>query len=152
MKKYASFFVGAALLASAAIGPIAASAQTSQTMMPVLYDQSGTAVNTGVSKLPAGNYYLQPGGAQPVYYYGNGVYYNAATGQYGGSTSDPNGTSGASLGYTTTGGTVSATPGVPNTGAGGDSSTNWSLLLASGVVVLAGAAFLSYSFSRQKMA
>ena len=148
MNKSASFFIGAALLASAAVLPLAAMAQTSQAMMPTLYDQSGNPVNTGVSAVPAGYYFLQTGGQHQVYYYGNGTYYDASTGMYGGSTSNPNGTSGAGLGYTPSTGTVVATvPGVPNTGAGGNAPMNWALLAVSGAVVLGGAAFMSYSLS-----
>lgn len=153
MKNTASFLIGASLLASAAILPLAAFAETSQAVMPTLYDQSGNPVNATVSKVPAGYYYLQTGGQHQVYYYGNGTYYDASTGTYGGSVSNPNGTSGAGLGYVPSTGTVVATtPGVPNTGAGGDAPTNWTLLVGSGLAVLGGAAFLTYSLSGRRTA
>ncbi|MES2006597.1 MAG: hypothetical protein V4436_00645 [Patescibacteria group bacterium] len=34
------------------------------------------------------------------------------------------------------------TPGVPNTGVGGDSTTNWLILATTGVIVLAGIGYL----------
>ena len=113
MKKITSAFVSIAFLA-ASVGMTAASAQTTATM-PILYSQTGSAVNVASNtSLSAGWYYLQSNGssASQVYYYGNGTYYNANTGQYGGSVGDPNGTAGVSLNYT-------STPGIPNTGAGG---------------------------------
>jgi hypothetical protein len=150
MIKSASFFVGAALLASAAVLPLAALAQSNQATMPVLYNQSGQAVNTGNTAVPAGYYYLQTGGAgTQVYYYGNGVYYNPAIGEYGGSVSDPNGTAGRELGYVVVGSTLATNnPGVPNTGNGGNAPGAWALLIVSGIVVLAGAASLTYAFMR----
>lgn len=152
MKRTASFLIGASLLASAAILPLAAMAQTNQAMMPTLYDQSGNPVNTTNTKVPAGYYFLQTGGQHQVYYYGNGTYYDASVGQYGGSISDPNGTSGAGLGYVNSTGTVVASaPGVPNTGAGGNAPVTWTILAISALVVLAGAASLSYSFSGPKL-
>jgi hypothetical protein len=149
MNKSISFFIGAALLASSAVLPLAALAQTSHAMMPVLYNQSGQAVNNGTTAaVPAGTYYLQAGGVRPVEYYGNGTYYDPAIMQYGGSVHNPNGTAGADLGYVTgTGSVIAANPGVPNTGAGGDAPMNLALLFASGIVVLAGAAALTYAFS-----
>ncbi len=72
-------------------------AQTATTM-PVLYNQSGTAVNTSSGYLPVGTYYLA-GGTQ-IQYYGNGTFYNPSIQQYGGSIYNSNGTAGASLGYT----------------------------------------------------
>lgn len=144
--------VGASLLASAAILPLAAMAQTNQAMMPTLYDQSGNPVNTTNTHLQAGNYYLSTGGQHQVYYYGNGTYYDASIGQYGGSVSNPNGTSGAGLGYVNSTATVVASaPGVPNTGAGGDAPVTWAILVASALIVLIGAAALTYSFSGSKM-
>lgn len=148
MKKYASFITGATLLASAIALPFAALAQTSQSMMPVLYNQNGAAVNNGTTAVPAGYYYLQPGvPSSQVYYYGNGTYYNASTGEYGGSINNPNGTSGAGLGYTTSG-TVASTPGVPNTGAGGNAAMTWTILAVSAAIVVAGALYLGREFSR----
>ncbi len=34
------------------------------------------------------------------------------------------------------------TPGTPNTGAGGDATTNWAILAVTGVVVIGGVAYL----------
>ena len=44
-------------------------------------------------------------------------------------------------GTTDTSGSVT-TPGTPNTGAGGDATTNWAILAVTGVVVLGGVAYL----------
>ena len=137
---------GLALLIAGALAPLGAFAQTSATM-PALYNQSGAQVNNGnTSALPAGYYFLQTGaqGTQ-VYYYGNGTYYDPSTGVYGGSVSDANGTAGALLNYTSVGttGTVSVTsPGVPNTGAGGNASMTWLALAISGAVLVGGASYL----------
>ncbi len=152
MKRTASLFIGAALLAASAILPLAAMAQTNQAMMPTLYDQSGNPVNAGTAAVPAGYYYLSTGSQHQVYYYGNGTYYDASIGQYGGSISNPNGTSGAGLGYVNSSSVIASVPGVPNTGFGGDASGNWTLLIVSGVVTLVGAAFLAYSFAGRRMA
>ena len=46
-------------------------------------------------------------------------------------------------GYTTTSATSSTTPGTPNTGAGGDAATNAVVLTLSGLVAVAGLAFLA---------
>ena len=59
-------------------------AQTAS-VMPTLYNQSGSAVNTGLGYLNAGNYYLS--GGILVQYYGNGTFYDPSIQQYGGSTS-----------------------------------------------------------------
>jgi hypothetical protein len=151
MTKTTSFLIGAAMLGSAAIMPLAVFAQSNQATMPVLYDQSGHAVNNGTTALPAGYYFLQPGVSNSqVYYYGNGTYYNPSIGQYGGSIGNPNGTSGALLGYASSPTTVAAAPGVPNTGAGGASPVSWAILIASGAAVLAGAAYLAFELSRPK--
>lgn len=45
---------------------------------------------------------------------------------------------------TTTG---STTPGLPNTGAGGNAATNMSLLLGSGLIVVGGAVYLTRRFA-----
>jgi hypothetical protein len=88
-----------ALVAVIGLGAVSlAHAQMSATM-PILYSQSGTAVNTGTGYLASGIYYLA--GGVSVEYYGNGTYYNPSIGQYGGSIHDQNGTAGALLGYGT---------------------------------------------------
>ena len=128
------------IAASLAVG-LSAHAQVAATM-PVLYDANGNTVNTGVGPLPAGNYYLGGGpatGGHQIYYYGNGTYYDATTQTYGGSTSDPNGTSGAALNYAT----PTVTPGVPNTGAGGMAAYNWAILIVSGVVLAGALAYIA---------
>jgi hypothetical protein len=108
-------------------------------------------VNT-TGPLAAGYYYLATGAQHQVYYYGNGVFYDPATGTYGGSAVyDANGTAGVSLGYSTavtnpgyvtSTGSASGTPGVPNTGAGGDATATWVTLAIAGLVVIGGIAYL----------
>lgn len=119
--------------------------------MPVLYNQSGQAMNVNTTTaLPAGYYYLGTGGTHQVYYYGNGTYYDPSTGTYGGSAvNDPNGTAGVSLGYSsavTAPGYVTnangSAPGVPNTGAGGDATATWITLAISALIVAGGATYL----------
>lgn len=116
--------------------------------MPVLYNSSGQPVNVNsTGALAAGYYYLAPGSQQQVYYYGNGVFYNPATGTYGGSSVyDPNGTAGVSLGYSTAvtspSYTTSGTPGVPNTGAGGEATATWITLILAGLIVAGGVTYL----------
>lgn len=115
--------------------------------MPVLYNASGQAVNT-VPNVPlaAGWYFLQPGGSSTyeVYYAGNGTYsyYDTNMGSYGGSVNDPDGTAGVTLNYVATLLSSPGTPGIPNTGAGGDSTMVWVTLILSGLVAGAGLAFL----------
>lgn len=130
--------------------PLSTSAQTTMATMPILYSQSGAAVNVNTSTpLPAGYYYLQPGAqaSTRVYYYGNGTYYSESTGLFGGSVTNPNGTAGVPLGYAALTGTIITTsPGVPNTGAGGMATTLWSAMIASAAVLIAGGA---YFFNRR---
>lgn len=38
---------------------------------------------------------------------------------------------------------TTTTPGVPNTGAGGDAATNWAILAVTGIIVLAGVGYLA---------
>ena len=157
MFKKASYAAIGALMIGSALLPFVASAQTYttttttssgvQAVMPVLYNASGQPVNTNTTgPLAAGYYYLGTGAPQQVYYYGNGVYYTPATGVYGGSAvNDPNGTSGVALGYSTddTNPTsVSTTPGVPNTGAGGEATATWITLILAALVVAGGVAYL----------
>lgn len=137
MKKI-SFATGALFLAAVLVAPLAF-AQT-QTTMPVFYNQTGQPVNTGNTALPAGYYYLQSNGQGQVYYYGNGVYYDATAKTYGGSVHDPSGTAGVALNYAA--GTVAVTPTAPNTGLGGNAASVWAALVLSATVVLAGAAYI----------
>ncbi len=52
-------------------------------------------------------------------------------------------TSSGTTGTTDTTGTSATTPGAPNTGEGGDATTNMLLLAVSGLVVIAGGAYLA---------
>ncbi len=115
--------------------------------MPTLYNSSGQPVNVNTTgPLAAGYYYLAPGAQHQVYYYGNGVYYDPSTGTYGGSSVyDPNGTAGVSLGYSaavTSADYVSGTPGVPNTGMGGEATATWITLVLAGLIVAGGVTYL----------
>jgi hypothetical protein len=105
--------------------------------MPALYNQAGEEVNNTSTPLIAGYYFLAPGASTntEVYYYGNGTYYDSTTGTYGGSVADPDGTAGVTI-------NSSGAPGVPDTGAGGDAGAVWLSLIASGLVVGLGAAYL----------
>ena len=121
-------------------------------VMPTLYNQSGVPVNTTAnSSLPAGWYYTAPNGAagNQVYYYGNGTYYNPTTMTYGGSVSDPSGLSGVVLNYSTA---VQNTPGLPNTGFGGEAAAVWAVLILSGIVVIAGSAYLISNYNGSRTA
>ncbi len=132
-----SAFVATALGVAVSItGALSAYAQT--TTMPALYNQAGVEVNNGnVTPLAAGYYFLAPGASAntEVYYYGNGTYYDSTTGMYGGSVADPNGTAGVVI-------NGSGAPGVPDTGLGGNAASVWMALVASGLVVAAGATYL----------
>ena len=133
-----------ALAAFFAVSVTAITSVSAQTMatMPTLYNQYGTAVNIATNtSLPAGTYFLAPGDSvtTEVQYYGNGMFYNPSAGIYGGSVNDPNGTAGVSLNYVSS---VENAPGIPNTGAGGESVAVWMTLIASGLVVLGGLAYL----------
>lgn len=158
MFKKASYAAIGALMIGSALLPLAASAQTYttttttsgvQAVMPVLYNANGQAVNVNTTgPLAAGYYYLGTGASQQVYYYGNGVFYNPSTGVYGGSAVyDPNGTAGVALGYSTevtspSSVTTTNTPGVPNTGAGGEATATWVTLILAALVVAGGVAYL----------
>jgi hypothetical protein len=100
---------------------------------PLFYSSNGTVLNSGGTLLPAGNYYNQSG--QQVYYYGNGTYYNPVTELYGGTAF---GTA-----------AVAAAPGVPDTGFGGDAPTNFAILAAAGIILIAGTAYLARSSRRE---
>lgn len=156
MSKATSLAVIAAVLMAGAIAPVASAQTQTYATMPTFYSASGQPVNVGnTTALPAGYYYLSPGGQQ-VYYYGNGTYYNPATGMYGGSVNNSLGTAGYNLGYTTTyadpnnlyqgsGGATGSSasyPGVPNTGLGGEALATWITLVLSLGVVIAGVSYL----------
>ena len=85
MKKLTStLLVIATLVAAGTLGlSTAAHAQTVASATPVFYQQNGTVVNPNGTSVPAGYYYIAPGGDQ-VYYYGHGTYYDATTQMYGG--------------------------------------------------------------------
>ena len=109
--------------------------------MPVLYDEDGTSLNTEANeRLDAGWYYLQSG--RQVYYDGAGVYFDPATGLYGGSSANPNGTAGVILNYVPYTGTI-MTPGVPNTGLGGNATLTWVILALSGAFAVAGISYMA---------
>ncbi|MDE2037684.1 MAG: hypothetical protein KGI69_00455 [Patescibacteria group bacterium] len=143
------FIVNGLLAVTALAGAAAADAQV-QALMPALYNASGQEVNaSNSSALPAGWYYLQSdaAAASKIYYYGNGVYYDPAIGLYGGSAvHDPNGTAGVALGYAAS---VLIPASAPNTGAGGDASRQWLILLVSGLVMAAGASYVVGALARE---
>jgi hypothetical protein len=146
MIKTTSIVALTSLIAFSLVGILSVSAQT-EAVMPTLYTQSGVAVNTVPNTpLAAGWYFLQSNGsvASQVYYYGNGTYYSAANQSYGGSVGDPNGTAGVTLNYTVS----NTTPGLPDTGAGGESAGAWVALILSGLVGLAGIAYLMTATTR----
>ena len=151
MKKLAYLTASTLLVASMVIVPALAMAQV-QAMMPALYNSSGQQVNYGnTTALPAGNYYLQTNQTGMVQYYGNGTYYDPSMGVYSGSAAnDSIGRAGVALGYVVSSGTT-VTPTVPNTGAGGDASVNWMLLIVSGMVVVAGGVYLVYLNKSEKL-
>ena len=129
---FALIFVGAG-------AALSARAQTTIGNTPILYNQSGIAVNPEGTALSAGYYYLRNG--DQVYYYGNGIYYDpfSTTQIYGGHLLDANG----NLVYY-------STPGAPNTGVGGAAvAMTWFTLIASGIVALVGMAYLGF---RQSLA
>lgn len=141
MKKFASIALAAFVLISiGASSAVSVHAQVITTVTgnaPVLYNQAGMSVNPNGGNLSAGYYYLKNG--DQVYYYGNGIYYDPSsiTQIYGGHLLDANG----NLVYHTT-------PGAPNTGVGGVTMT-WLTLITSGIVALAGMAYLG---TRQSLA
>ena len=140
--KSTSILAFAAFLAVSVTAVSGVSAQTVATM-PILYSQSGVAMNIATnSALAAGTYFLAPGGSvtNEVQYYGNGMFYNPSLGIYGGSvTADPNGTAGVALNYVSA---VENAPGIPNTGAGGEALAVWMTLAISGLVAVGGLAYL----------
>ena len=95
---------------------------------PIFYNQAGQAVNPMGAALPAGIYYLANG--NQVEYYGNGTYYNPTTKMYGGMIF-----SGMAA--------TAATPGIPNTGMGGQAAMNWFLLAATALVFLGTTVYIS---------
>ncbi len=105
-------------------------------VMPVLFDSSGHAVNTSGGTLQRGSYFLQVGGVEPVFYYGDGTYFDSLTGLFGGSVFNPSGGAGT---YVIPGSTEVV--GIPNTGQGGGAPALWALLGISALTVLAGASY-----------
>ena len=139
--------VSSGILAAAMMaGALAVNAQTTDAVMPALYNQSGVEVNASGAIVPAaGWYYLDSNAsaASKVYYYGNGVYYDPTAGIYGGSAvKDPNGTAGVDLGYAASVLSPSSVVTAPNTGLGGTAATNWLVLIASGLIMMAGATYV----------
>jgi hypothetical protein len=136
-----TFLIALAFLVG--VGGVSMVSAQSLATMPVLYNQNGAAVNTGAGSLIAGYYFLggsQAQGGHQVYYYGNGTFYDPTTLTYGGSVRDPSGTAGVNLGYGTT-----VTPGLPNTGLGGDAATNWIVLGIMALVAVSGVTYLGMS-------
>jgi hypothetical protein len=122
----------------------AVSAQTTGTM-PTLYNSSGQSVNTSGGTLQRGYYFLSPSGTgSQVYYYGDGTYYNFATGAFEGNVANSTGGAGsymipaATTGGSGTGGTV----GIPNTGVGGDAGVAWAVLAMSAFAAALGVLYI----------
>lgn len=126
-------------------------------IMPTLYNQSGSPVNTGGGSLAAGWYYLQ--GGRQIYYYGNGTYYDPIAGTYGGSVNNPTGAAGANL-YnfaqtpgtgtgTGTGGT-GVTPGLPNTGSADRAMYNWMTLAILGAIIITSLVYLARTTKKSR--
>lgn len=113
--------------------------------MPVLYNSSGQAVNTSGGVLPAGTYYLGMNATQPVTYFGDGSFYNAATNLYGGSVYNPTGAAGTFVIPTQGEAIDPTTVGVPNTGMGGDAANLWVTLALSGLAAAFGAYYIARS-------
>jgi len=102
----------------------------------------------GPASINQGGAYVVPNGynlaAYGSYYSTTtGLYYDPRTGFY--SSSAPVGPTLVTTGGTTGGSTSGTTynPGLPNTGAGGDSSSNLAFLAVTGIVGIAGLAYLS---------
>ncbi len=138
--KIRSFLAVIFLLAAAFAFAGSAHAQTFGTM-PVLYNASSQPVNTSGGTLPAGTYYLQTGGVEPVTYFAGGTFYDPATRMTGGSFFNPTGAAGVYAIPDNTGTTL----GIPNTGAGGNAAAVWALLLVSGLVAVLGGTYLARS-------
>ena len=127
-------------------GALVASAQTTTngTTEPAFYNNASQQVNAGnTTPLAAGYYYLTTGAQSnmEIYYNGDGTFVNVASGMYGGSVSDPNGTAGVLLVYGTRVGTTAV--GAPNTGVGGNAATVWITLVVTGVLAIAGAGYVA---------
>jgi len=73
---------------------------------------------------------------------GTGSTVTPAANTTGSNGTNGTGTTGTMSSSSTTGTNGSTTPGIPNTGAGGDTAANIALLTTSGIVVLGGAAYL----------
>jgi hypothetical protein len=103
MKKSSfALFIALALIIAGGIAYSKANAQLVAASMPALYNQNGVVANIGSGPLALGYYYLggtSQSGADQVYYYGNGTYFDTVTMQYGGNVSDPSGTAGVSFNY-----------------------------------------------------
>ncbi len=151
MKNYFSkIIIVIAFVAITALSSLQVHAQTMS--MPVFYDVNGNEVNTNNdgSFLQAGTYYRNSNGTGEVFYYGNGRFYDPSTMTYWGSEVNSTGASGVAISNLTP--TFAQdnsgvfTPGVPNTGAGGQAVTNW--LMLAGVVLALGA--VAYGITKQR--
>jgi hypothetical protein len=141
MNKITAILTSVLMMAVFAFLPVSASAQMSNTM-PALYNESGDQVNDeSGTKLSAGYYFLDSDASADsrVYYFGNGTFYNANTGTYGGHISNPNGTAGVTFADMT----PVITPGVPNTGTGGPSLILILTLVLSGILAVTGLTYIA---------
>ena len=136
------------MIVAIAVSSIAVTAVNAQTVgtMPMLFNQNNVEVNGSNTYLAAGYYNLA--GGQQVYYYGNGTFYNATAQTYGGSVNNPSGMAGVSIGSA---GSAATAPGLPNTGVGGNAAMNWTILLASAAIAVAGIAYLGKSRESTKL-
>jgi len=132
----------------AAVFSTAALAQA-QTVTPTFYNQSGNPVNNGGTALAPGWYYNQSG--QTVYYYGDGTYYNPATGTYYGANGTTMAVANPSAGIAAESvGSGTVIPAAPNTGAGGEADANAIALILSGLAAVAGVTYLVRGVAMRK--
>lgn len=147
MKLISTLFV-LLIIAVFGFGTFTVHAQTQATSgtMPILYNSSGSAVNTSGTYLPTGTYYLDTGGQHWVSY-SDGVYYDPSTNTFGGSIYNPTGRAGtfSYSGPQSNTGSINNTTysnvGVPNTGAGGDAEMTWVVLALAAIFGIAGAVY-----------
>ncbi len=117
--------------------PVFAQTNSSVTGMATFYTATGAMIHENAASIPVGHYFTANG--DPLYYYGNGIYYNATTQTYG-DVYVPGFVSATYPGSSMT--TAQATtPGVPDTGLGGEAPLNWTLLALSACITLAGIAY-----------
>ena len=118
----------------------ATSAVTTVNSTPVFYTQLGSPVYAIPGQaIPAGRYFMANG--SPLYYYGDGVYYNPTSQTYG-DIYYPSFISTTYPGSFVVVNTPAKTPTAPNTGAGGEAPLNWALLMLSALIVVVGTTYL----------